>query len=97
MCWKNSLPRRDLLAVAATAFTTQLFTGNMKGANDRVSVAFIGLGAMGSGNLGYALTQWLRLEGFYAGSHQTIDRPGGLVDRNRIGFQLITSSPLRVR
>ena len=48
-------------------------------------------------NVGYAIVQWLRLEGFYAGSHQTVDRPGGLVDRNRIGVQLITSSPLRIR
>ena len=52
---KSSLPRRQVLTAAATAFTTSLFTGNVKGANDRVSVGFIGLGAMGSGNLGYAL------------------------------------------
>jgi predicted dehydrogenase len=32
-----------------------LFTGNVKGANDRVAVGFIGLGAMGSGNLGYSM------------------------------------------
>ncbi|MGA1995589.1 MAG: Gfo/Idh/MocA family oxidoreductase [Bryobacteraceae bacterium] len=43
------------MAGAATALTASLFTGKVKGANDRISVAFIGLGAMGSGNLGYAM------------------------------------------
>ena len=47
--------RRDLLSGAAAAFTTSLFTGRVRGANDRVAVGFIGLGAMGSGNLGYAM------------------------------------------
>jgi len=47
--------RRQVLTRAAAAFTTSLFTGNVKGANDRVAVGFIGLGAMGSGNLGYAM------------------------------------------
>src|SRR5271170_3793981 len=47
--------RRTVLASATAAFTTSLFTGRVKGANDRVAVGFIGLGAMGSGNLGYAM------------------------------------------
>src|SRR5690348_3691820 len=46
-------PRRDFLKTGA-ALTTSLFTGRLKGANDKVNVAFIGLGAMGSGNLGFA-------------------------------------------
>src|SRR6266545_3334234 len=50
-----SIPRRDLLSAAGAAFTTSLFTGRVKGANDRISVGFIGLGAMGSGNLAYAM------------------------------------------
>jgi len=52
---KNAIPRRDVLSAAAAAFTTSLFTGNVKGANDRIAVGFIGIGAMGSGNLGYAM------------------------------------------
>jgi predicted dehydrogenase len=52
---KTPIPRRDILTAAATAFTTSLFTGRVRGANDRVAVGFIGLGAMGSGNLGYAM------------------------------------------
>jgi predicted dehydrogenase len=55
MDFKNAVPRRDVLTSAAAAFTTSLFTGNVKGANDRVAVGFIGLGAMGSGNLGYSM------------------------------------------
>jgi predicted dehydrogenase len=51
----SAIPRRDVLAAAATAFTTSLFTGSIRGANDKISVAFIGLGAMGSGNLGYSM------------------------------------------
>src|SRR5437660_2301334 len=51
----HGISRRHALTAAAGAFTTSLFTGNVKGANDRVAVGFIGLGAMGSGNLGYAM------------------------------------------
>ncbi|HVX67975.1 MAG TPA: Gfo/Idh/MocA family oxidoreductase [Bryobacteraceae bacterium] len=47
--------RRNMMTSAAAVFTTSLFTGRVKGANDRISVAFIGLGAMGSGNLEYAM------------------------------------------
>src|SRR3954464_12363825 len=47
--------RRQVLTTAAAAFTTSLFTGNVKGANDRIAVGYIGLGAMGSGNLGYGM------------------------------------------
>ncbi|MBI5281607.1 MAG: Gfo/Idh/MocA family oxidoreductase [Candidatus Solibacter usitatus] len=49
------LSRRNVLSTTGAAFTTSLFTGNVKGANDRIAVGFIGLGAMGSGNLGYAM------------------------------------------
>ena len=49
------MERRSLLAGASAAFTTSLFTGRVRGANDRVAVGFIGLGAMGSGNLGYSM------------------------------------------
>ncbi len=49
------ISRRNVLTAAGTAFTTNLFTGNVKGANDKVAVGFIGLGAMGSGNLEYSM------------------------------------------
>jgi predicted dehydrogenase len=35
--------------------TTNLFARSIQGANDRLTVGFIGMGAMGSGNLGYAM------------------------------------------
>jgi predicted dehydrogenase len=52
---RDSPARRTFLKTAgAAALTSNLFPGAMKGANDKVNVAFIGVGAMGSGNLGYA-------------------------------------------
>ena len=44
----KEVSRRNLLASAGAVFTTSLFTGNVKGANDRVAVGYIGLGAMGT-------------------------------------------------
>ncbi len=53
---KSPTPRRDFLKTAgAAALTTSIFTGNLKGANDNVNIAHIGLGAMGSGNLNFAM------------------------------------------
>jgi predicted dehydrogenase len=50
--------RRDFLkSGAAAALTTQIFTGNVRGANDRIAAAFIGTGKMGRTNINYALRQ----------------------------------------
>src|SRR5580693_4351188 len=50
--------RRDFIkATTAAALTSQIFTGNVRGANDRISAAFIGMGKMGRSNLGYAMRQ----------------------------------------
>lgn len=49
------------------------------------------------GTVGYALQPWVRLEGFYGGTHQRINRPGGRMDRNRIGVQVVTTTPVRIR
>jgi predicted dehydrogenase len=52
---QNFTCRRDFLKTAGgAALTASLFTGNLKDANDRVNVAFIGAGRMGSANIGYA-------------------------------------------
>jgi predicted dehydrogenase len=48
--------RRDFLKGAGVALTTSLFTGRVKGANDRPRVAFIGMGRQGLGNLHSAIT-----------------------------------------
>jgi hypothetical protein len=39
--------RRDFLKSAgAAALTTSMFTGNVRGANDKIAAAFIGMGKM---------------------------------------------------
>src|SRR5260370_35333870 len=43
--------RRDFLKTAAAAFTTSILTGNVRGANDRIRVAFVGTGRMGTDSL----------------------------------------------
>ena len=47
--------RRTFLGSAGAAFTTAIFPGRLRGANDRITIGFIGMGAMGSGNLSYAM------------------------------------------
>lgn len=49
--------RGFLKSASAAALTTSLFTGNVKGANDRISAGFIGMGKMGRSNLSYAMKQ----------------------------------------
>ena len=50
--------RRDFLkASGAAALTSSLFTGQVRGANDKLNLAFIGMGKMGRSNLGFAMRQ----------------------------------------
>src|SRR4051812_10873163 len=51
--------RRSFLksAAAATTVSASILTRNVKGANNKISVAFIGLGRMGRSNLEYAMKQ----------------------------------------
>lgn len=49
--------RREFIKTAGAALTTSIFTGRVKGANDRVAVAIIGMGRMGTGNMRAALSQ----------------------------------------
>src|SRR5512145_1948250 len=49
--------RRDFLKTASAAFTTNIFTGNVRGANGRHVVSFIGMGRMGMSNLNVAMKQ----------------------------------------
>jgi hypothetical protein len=48
-------------------------------------------------SVGYVLRPSVRLEGFYGGAHQVIARSGGVTNRNRMGVQLVTFKPMRVR
>ncbi|HUB32534.1 MAG TPA: Gfo/Idh/MocA family oxidoreductase [Bryobacteraceae bacterium] len=46
--------RQFLQAAGGAALTASLLTRNVRGANDKLNVAFIGVGRMGSSNIGYA-------------------------------------------
>jgi len=48
------------------------------------------------GTVGYAASRWVRIEGFFAGTHQNVDRPGGVLNRNRLGIQVVTAKPMRI-
>jgi predicted dehydrogenase len=49
--------RREFLKSTAAALTTSMFTGQVRGANDRIAAAFIGMGKMGRSNLSFAMRQ----------------------------------------
>jgi len=50
--------RRDFFrSTAGAALTTSIFTRNIKGANDKINAAFIGMGKMGRSNLHFAMGQ----------------------------------------
>jgi hypothetical protein len=46
--------------------------------------------------LGWAPQPWMHIEGFYARTAQSSLQPGGRLDRNRIGIQIVTSKPMRI-
>jgi hypothetical protein len=49
------------------------------------------------GKLGYRLSNWLAIEGYYNQARQDPQRPGGgTLSRNRIGFQVVTTKALRL-
>jgi hypothetical protein len=47
--------------------------------------------------IGWEPGPWVRIEMFYALVQQTSLRAGGYLDRNRIGFQIVTSKPMRMQ
>jgi hypothetical protein len=48
-------------------------------------------------SVGYALHRRVRLEAFYARSQQDSLRPGGKIHRDRLGIQVVTSKPMRIK
>jgi hypothetical protein len=46
---------------------------------------------------GWEPQRWVRLEVFYSRVQQSSLRPGGQLARNRIGFQIVTSKPVRIQ
>ena len=47
--------------------------------------------------IGWEPQPWVRLEMFYSVVQQSSLRAGGYLDRNRIGFQIVTSKPMRMQ
>ena len=48
--------------------------------------------------VGYYLTRWLSLEGFYEHTQQDSQRPGGQLERNQVGFQVVgATKPVKIR
>ena len=46
---------------------------------------------------GWEPQPWVRLEAFYSRIQQSSLRAGGLMERNRVGFQIVTSKPMRMQ
>jgi predicted dehydrogenase len=53
----NDTRRGFMIKSSAATFTTSLFTGRVKGANERPRIAHIGMGRMGRSNLTYSMKQ----------------------------------------
>jgi hypothetical protein len=49
-----------------------------------------------SSTFGWTVQRWVRIEGFYTRLSQSSLVAGGRLDRNRIGFQIVTSKPMRI-
>ena len=49
------------------------------------------------GTVGYTARSWVRIEGYYLGTRQTVVAPDELLAHNQIGFQVIASKPVRLR
>ena len=49
-----------------------------------------------SSTLGYRVTRWLNLEGFYSGAQQDAQRAGGRIGRNQVGFRIFAAKPLKL-
>jgi hypothetical protein len=47
--------------------------------------------------VGYTARPWMRIEGYYLGTHQTLVLPDERLRHNQIGFQVIASKPVRLR
>jgi hypothetical protein len=51
-----------------------------------------------SARTGYSIQPWLRIDGYYSFAAQdNVEVLGGRINRNRVGFQIVTLKPLRLR
>jgi len=74
-------PRRTFLQTAGAALTTSLFTGDVRGANDRINVAFIGVGVMGTENLRAAMNHGVQVGAVCDVYQPHLERAGALARR----------------
>jgi hypothetical protein len=66
--------------------------------SDPLVTANVGLRSVWArSSISYLATRWMRIEGFYIAAFQDSQRPGGEVNRSRIGVQVSTSTRMRVR
>jgi predicted dehydrogenase len=49
--------RRDFIKATGAGLTASLYTGRLRGANDRLAMGFIGVGSMGTADMGFAMDQ----------------------------------------
>jgi predicted dehydrogenase len=78
--------RGFLKSAGAAAFTTSLFTGDLRGANDKINLAFVGMGRAGLSNLGFAA----KTPGVNIAAVCDISRPaleGAVVQATKLGFR----------
>jgi hypothetical protein len=47
--------------------------------------------------VGYRATPWLRVEGYYSRAQQNAQQAGSQLTRNQIGFQVVTSKPMKIK
>jgi hypothetical protein len=47
--------------------------------------------------VGYTARPWIRIEGYYLGTRQTVIAPDELLAHNQIGFQIVATKPVRLR
>jgi hypothetical protein len=47
--------------------------------------------------VGYGMSRWLRVQGYYVYTRQDADLPGGLIKHHRIGAQVVISEPMRIK
>ncbi len=74
--------RRAFLQASTAAFTTSLFTGRLKGANDRPRAGFIGMGRMGMSNLGFGIRSNVEIAAVCDVYQPHLEQAGAYVRKN---------------
>jgi hypothetical protein len=94
----NNLSVRLHMPLSRKVYTDSGFSWR---SNRYLQVSQVGDASLGSrwleASIGYLAQPWARIEGFYASAYQGTTLPGGTLDRNRFGVQVITAKPVRIR